>query len=284
MRFLNRSDLTEALELCAQNPVDSVLAAARFLELSAVPGRNLEGWGWPRTGPLRALCWAGANIVPVLSPRLSPAESRQALDAFSSHAIRVRNQASSLVGPRQAVLPMWQQISHVRKAREVRENQPSMILDAAPQVSADSRVRVTRSDEFSVLFPACVAMFTEEVGYSPLGIDGGASYAQRVRFLIEHGRSFVYTKPGEDGKPEVVFKAEIGALTPQVAQIQGVWVAPKYRGEGRSIGGMAAVVDLVRRHHAPIVSLYVNDFNTAALRTYRKVGFRSAGAYATILF
>jgi predicted GNAT family acetyltransferase len=41
---------------------------------------------------------------------------------------------------------------------------------------------------------------------------------------------------------------------------------------------------LARTHVAPTVSLYVNDFNTAALATYRRVGFRQVGTFASVLF
>jgi predicted GNAT family acetyltransferase len=33
-----------------------------------------------------------------------------------------------------------------------------------------------------------------------------------------------------------------------------------------------------------VVSLYVNDFNTAARAAYRRVGFRDVGLYASVLF
>ena len=78
-----------------------------------------------------------------------------------------------------------------------------------------------------MIMPACVAMFTEEVGISPLAGDGGLLYQARVAELVGAGRSFARI---EDGK--VVFKAEIGAATPQACQIQGVWVAPEFRGRG----------------------------------------------------
>ena len=42
----------------------------------------------------------------------------------------------------------------------------------------------------SSLLPACVAMFTEEVGVSPNGHDGGAVYRARVAELIQAGRAF----------------------------------------------------------------------------------------------
>ncbi len=118
-----------------------------------------------------------------------------------------------------------------------------------------------------MLLPASVAMFTEEVGVSPLGADGGAAYRARVAELIALGRAFARI---EDGR--VMFKAEIGAVTPHACQVQGVWVRPELRGRGFAVAGMAAVVQEALRTIAPVVSLYVNDFNAPARAVYRKVG------------
>ena len=130
-----------------------------------------------------------------------------------------------------------------------------------------------------LVMPACVAMFTEEVGVSPLAGDGGLLYQARVAELVGSGRSFARIEDGQ-----VVFKAEIGAATPQACQIQGVWVAPEHRGQGLSETGMAAVLRYALRDVAPVASLYVNDFNTAARAAYRRVGFREVGAFMSVLF
>jgi uncharacterized protein len=47
---------------------------------------------------------------------------------------------------------------------------------------------------------------------------------------------------------------------------------------------MAAVVIDTMARIAPTVSLYVNSFNTAARKSYRAVGFREQGTFATVLF
>jgi len=82
----------------------------------------------------------------------------------------------------------------------------------------------------------------------------------------------------------VVFKAEIGAVTRHTCQIQGVWVAPSHRGRRLSESGMAAVLHYALRDVAPVVSLYVNDFNTPARAAYRRVGFTETGAFMSVLF
>jgi predicted GNAT family acetyltransferase len=140
-------------------------------------------------------------------------------------------------------------------------------------------VRRVRRDEIDLLMPACVAMFTEEVGVSPMAGDGGLLYQARVAELVTTGRAFARFEDGQ-----VVFKAEIGAVTERACQIQGVWVAPERRGEGLSVTGMAAVMRLALREIAPVVSLYVNDYNAPARAAYRRVGFTEVGAFMSVLF
>jgi len=104
---------------------------------------------------------------------------------------------------------------------------------------------------------------------------GARGHGRRPR----RARSFVRIEAGV-----VVFKAEVGAVADGVCQVQGVWVDPAYRGRGLSIAGMASVVRLSRARIAGAVSLYVNDYNTAARKCYRSVGFRDHGTFATVLF
>ncbi len=47
---------------------------------------------------------------------------------------------------------------------------------------------------------------------------------------------------------------------------------------------MAAVVEYARTSIAPVVSLYVNDYNAPARAVYRRVGFSEVGRYASVLF
>lgn len=274
LRVLDRHDVDEAVAVCARNVVANLFVAARLLSAGIQPrGGGGDLWGYYTRGELRSLCWSGANLVPVEA-------DQEAIEAFAARARRYGRQCSSIVGPAEAVLPLWARLApYWGPAREVRPDQPLMSLDGPPLVASDPAVRRSRMDELDAIIPACVAMFTEEVGYSPVATDGGALYRAQVASLVSAGRSLVRMEGDR-----VVFKAELGSVTPWAVQVQGVWVRPDRRGEGLASPGMAAVVELVRAQIAPVVSLYVNGFNVRAIRTYERVGFHQVGTFATVLF
>ncbi len=284
-RVLGDGDVAEALALCARDPVATVLAASR-LEIAAIHGLRAAGgelWGFAPDGPLEAVCWVGANLVPVVP---GVADLDRTLDAFASLARSRSARCSSLVGEADATVGLWNRLEgRWGRPREVRAEQPSLVLDTDPLVEPDPHVRRASLADLDLVLPACVRMFTEEVGYSPVSDPTAlrtsppfGPYEARVRSLVVDRRSFVR----RDGD-RVVFKAELGAVARGVAQVQGVWVDPELRGRGLAAPGMAAVVALTRAGVAPVVSLYVNSYNERALATYRRVGFRRVGTFATIL-
>ena len=274
VRVLGPDDLDDVRALLAREPVADVFVAGR-IEAGGLDGwrSGAEVWGWGERGRLESLCWSGANLVPVQA-------GPDAVRAFADRARRTGRRCSSIVGASSCVDPLWDLLRpHWGPARDLRAGQPLLAIDTEPLVPADPAVRQVRPDELDVLLPACIAMFTEEIGVSPVAGDGGALYRARVAELIGQGRAFARI---EDGT--VVFKAEVGAVTREACQVQGVWVHPSLRGRGLSVAGTAAVVRLARERLAPVVSLYVNDYNTAARRAYDRVGFRQVGTFTSVLF
>ncbi|WP_405984610.1 GNAT family N-acetyltransferase [Streptomyces sp. NBC_00872] len=274
-RVLEPGELGAALAILESEPVANAFVTSRVQIAGLDPWRlGGEMWGWYADGRLRSLCYSGANLVPICA-------GPESVRAFADRARRTGRRCSSIVGPAEPTAQLWRLLEPSwGPAREVRAHQPLMVTEEIPAVVApDPFVRRIRKDELEVIMPACVAMFTEEVGVSPLAGDGGLLYQARVAELVGAGRSFARI---DDGR--VIFKAEIGAATTQACQIQGVWVDPEYRGRGLSESGMAAVVRHALADVAPVVSLYVNDYNTPARAAYRRVGFREVGAFMSVLF
>lgn len=272
--MLGASDVDAFQRLAADDPVVNVFVSHRARTTNLEP-RWLGGemWGRFEDGRLRAACHVGANLVPV---QATPDDAR----VFGERALTRGRTVSTLVGPQRAIRAFWDTVAvSWGTPREQRWDQPHLEIGEDPHVEADPCVRRTTMDDADVLYPACVAMYTEEVGISPEVGGGSDLYRTRVHQLIARGWSFARIDDGE-----VVFKAEVACVSPYAAQVQGVWVSPGLRGSGLGTAGMAAVVRAVRRDIAPVVSLYVNDYNHAARRVYDRVGFTRTDTFATIMF
>lgn len=274
VRPLGSPDLEAFLDLARRDPVTNVFAIYRARTTSLEP-RWLGGEVWGRFGggELVAACHVGANLVPV---EANDDDAR----AFAERAMTRARSVSTIVGPHDAVKTFWNTVAGTwGRPREIRWQQPHLVIDRPPLVEPDPHVRRTDRQDMPLLYPACVAMYTEEVGISPEV--GGKSdlYRARVTQLMSRGWSFARFEDGE-----LIFKAEVACATPEAAQIQGVWVPPERRGQGLAIAGMAAVVALVQESIAPVVSLYVNEWNEPARRAYERVGFVETTRFSTVMF
>lgn len=247
------------------------MVAAR-VEVAGLDPWRLGGELWAVGSRLDGLCFSGANLVPLRG-------DRTALRSFADRARRHGRGCSSVVGRAELVLPLWDELAgHWAPAREVRADQPLMVLSGPTLVAPDPLVRPVRPAELDRYLPAAVAMFTEEVGVDPRAGDGGAGYRSRVAELVAAGRAFARFEGDQ-----VVFKAEIGALSSRVGQIQGVWVHPECRNRGLGTAGTAAVAERLTAM-GRVSSLYVNGFNNVARAAYQRIGFTQVGSFATVLF
>ncbi len=273
-RLLSDADRGAVERLLDRDPYASAQVAEQVTAYGLAWWRTeARVFGYGTRRHLDSVCWLGHNLIPVHA-------SRPAVAAFAELASLNPRNCSSIVGRADAVLDLWERLSPAwGRARDVRPCQPLLLASGPPAVPADPGVRLVREDEIDALFPAAVAMYSEEVGLSPLADGGGRAYRERVGDLVRSRRAYARFDGGR-----VVFKAELAVVTRHTAQVQGVWVAPQLRGRGIATRCMAAVVRDALRRAAPTVTLYVNDFNHAARRVYQRCGFREIGTLATVLF
>jgi uncharacterized protein len=275
VRVLGKSDLGHAVRLLSKSPVENVFVASRVRSSGIEPASlGCPIWGYEQSGKLVSLCHAGYNLVPVNA-------DRAAIAAYANFAGPQR-MCTSILGPAAPVLDLYAQLAELygsswSEVREVRPHQPVMAIESEPAIPPDPRVRRVTLLHWEPYFDAAVRMFTEEVGVSPLQ-GSPAGYRFYIRQLITSGRAFAILSGDR-----VLFKADLGSVSGTVSQVQGVWVDPEFRGQGIAVPAMAAVVRMARSV-APVVSLYVNDYNEPAKATYRRVGFRTVGEFATVLY
>jgi GNAT superfamily N-acetyltransferase len=143
-----------------------------------------------------------------------------------------------------------------------------------PECNKD--IREATLDELEVVAEAQAAIAFMECGVDPMERDR-EGFLSRVARRIERGRTFVVV---EDGK--LVFKADIVAETSETAYLEGVYVAPEFRGQGVGSSCLAELtLDILKR--VPNVCLLSNINFIDAHLSYLKAGFRNTD-YCTTLF
>jgi len=265
----------EFAQLVDRDPIVNSVVASRLRTARSLAPSEIGGalFGVYESGVLAGAALSGSNLVAIGGDR----------DIWTALARRVGDlprTCTSIVGRSDAVARMWRELSKHWAARAVRAEQPLLLLDRpGPPIAGDVRLRAMDLSDLDRYLVAAAAMFTEELGMSPLGPATRPGYHRRVRSLITAGRAFGIV--GEDGA--VVFKADLAAVSAHTCQVQGVWVRPDLRGRGLGTAALAAVLHRALRL-APTVSLYVNDFNVPARRAYERVGLSNAGTFASVLF
>ena len=263
------ADRDHVLAVLDIDPIESV-AVGSWLEREGVERGLRTGRIWLHRD---SLCYSGANLLPVNI-------DAEAAHAFADLAMLEGRRCSSIVGRLPATEDLWRVLEpRWGPARAVRQRQLVMASDSEPPTGHDPLVRRATSSDLEQFYAASIAMYIEEIGSSPTAHDGGFAYRHRAWQLIRDGLAFLRIDDGQ-----VVFKAELGAVTPRCAQLQGVWVHPDLRGRGMGTAATASVMRLARDAGMSTLSLAVNDFNAVAVRAYERCGFHLAGAQMVVLF
>ncbi|MFW0112310.1 GNAT family N-acetyltransferase [Rothia sp. CCM 9416] len=267
------------------DPAERNLAPMPGLAETLAPGEGPESE--PRDCLVGAF-WLGANCVPLSLPE-------PYYETVAHYIWRHNRKIASIFGHRQAVLGIWGHLAgRMPTPFGIRESQPLLELPvdadltalaeqslARPRLGAPpiiEPVRWARTDDRPSLLRASIAMFTQEVGYDPMTRDP-SGYAHRIDELTRTGRTVV----GVNSENIVIFKTDIGLAHGSICQLQGVWLHPAYRGHRLAPTLLAQGAELIRRRF-PQLSLYVNDYNSAARALYRSTGWQQTGTFSTVLF
>ena len=236
------------------------------------PASGPEGRFLTLGGPERSLVYVGSSVLPLRGDAADLGALGPAVAAMGTGPMSVH-------GRRELVAEIWGSLGSCwGPAREYRRAQLLMALERPVDPGLVSEeFRPATIEEFEPVLTAAAAMYREELGSDPFAVGAGIPFRRRVARSLTRGRTWVGVDDGE-----VFFKADVAAISPRVAQIQGIWVRPDRRGAGLGTAGTASVcAALLTRRLTP--SLVVNGSNVAARTAYARVGMTDVVDYATVL-
>jgi uncharacterized protein len=205
------------------------------------------------------------------------AESAEAIACLANVAQEFGDERT-IVAPRNTAHEFWDRVrGWHRPPRLLRDRQPIFVLESEPKAAPSQvSIRPARAGDSGEVARNSAAMIEHELGYDPRRIAG--DFLENVDQMIERGMWWVGSSGGR-----LCFFCHVGPHSRQTVQLQGVWTPPALRGRGLARDALAQICRALLQRF-PTVSLYVNDFNTAAIRLYRTVGFVEKGELATYLF
>ncbi|MBV9232843.1 MAG: GNAT family N-acetyltransferase [Candidatus Eremiobacteraeota bacterium] len=270
-----------ALQAISRETEDAALSYLRrdpYLNVFIIHALAYDRAAQSRDNLIVAADPSGVAGVAYYGRQLAIAADASAIAPFAE-LYKQRGGANMIVGARATLRAFWRLVRPWHpKPRLVRERQLVMMVDRSSLREYDHGVLVrhARLDDAGGVAESSAAMIEQELGYA--STVATSRFSQAVRRMIERRLWWVGTIGGQ-----LCFFCNVGPWCERTVQLQGVWTPPHLRRRGLATAALGAICDRLLAE-SPSVSLYVNDFNTAAIALYRRVGFRHVGDFQTLLF
>lgn len=271
LQILTAADTEEVLSFLKIRPVQTVVMTS-FIQDNGMENADNRGkfYGYrSAAGKLEGVALIGHTT-------LIEARSDDSLTAFAVVARQSETPIHIMMADGKTIETFWRHFTgDNRPARKVctellfELNFPFFVQNC------DWDVRVANADELEQIAVAHDEVAFIESGVSPLQKDR-AGFLKRCLKRIEKGRTFVVFDNGK-----LIFKADIVAETSDVVYLEGIYVAPEYRGQGVGSGCLSKLGQQLMEKVENVCLLSNVEF-AAAHRSFVKAGFKNTDCCQTI--
>ncbi len=271
LRRLDNSNEPEVLEFLKMRPVHTVVMTS-FIQsngLESVANRGVFYGCRTAQGELKGVALIGHTT-------LVEAHSDESLKAFALIARQSPTPIHIMMSHGSAIETFWRYYTGDNRPARLVCTELLFELNFPFSVqSCEWNVRLAVAEELEQIAVAHDEVAFIESGVSPL-LKDREGFLKRCLKRIQTGRTFVVF---ENGK--LVFKADIVAETSDVAYLEGIYVAPEYRGKGISAACLSKLGQRLLERVDNVCLLSNVEF-TGAHRSFLKAGFKNTDCCRTI--
>jgi len=274
---LGPDDLVETFAFLDRDPVLNVYLVA--LTLRDTLGRaDDEFWAARREGAITGV----AHLSPRTGAVLPVADDDDVAARLAAHvATRLERlpRRFQVIGPRGAVEAITAALAGagVRPRLARRQVYLSLAPGDLPPFERLTELRGATADDYHLVYESGCHLRAEELNEDPRVADP-IGYGRRVEAECRDASTFLWVGGGA-----LRFRASVSAVTPDAAQVSGVYTPPAERRRGHAARALSELcVRLFERSRA--VCLFVNDFNQPAIDLYRKLGFTTRADWASAFY
>lgn len=266
---LRRDDLHSVFEYLARSPIENVAMMGTLME-EGLPGSGYREFVGIRDG-------ASWRAVACFSGDISLfATDDQAIDMVAEYALRRAPIIPRIIARKDIVDRFWLTLQRAPYPLQFDRLQLVYTLDPADlKAEPEPRMRLARMDEAEDVARLASAMSYEEIQMDPYR-DHPLSYLRLIEQRIRLERYYVLEDEGQ-----IKFQVHLNSITPYAGQITGVYTPQAFRRQGWAHRGMGEFCKLALAR-APQLCLFVNDFNTPAIRLYESLGFKPIMEYRAV--
>lgn len=271
VKALTENDRVEVLEFLSKRPVHTVVMMS-FIADNGLESADNRGkfYGYRASnGTLEGVALIGHTT-------LIESRSQDSLAAFAVAAKTSETPIHIMISDGATIEKFWQFYAEAgQKPRLVctellfELNFPFLVQ------SCKWNVRPAQAEELDQIAAAHAEVAFIESGVNPLEKDR-EGFLKRTLKRIEKERTFVVFDHGK-----LVFKADIIAETADVIYLEGIYVAPEYRGQGVA-GSCLSKLSLDLLGRVQHISLLSNVDFTHAHKSFLKAGYKNTDSCQTI--
>ena len=271
VRELTNANEAELLEFLAQRPVHTVVMTS-FIRDNGVESPLNRGTFFGHRNAAGRL----DGVALIGHSTLVEARTDDALKALAFVARSSTTPIHLIMSSGTAAHSFWNHLVGFSKAPAMEYTELLFEIGfPLPVLRSEYDLRLATADELETVAEAHAEVALMEQGVNPMDRDR-EGFLRRTLRRIEQGRVFVVF----DGD-RLVFKADIVAETDNVAYLEGVFVAPEYRGKGVAPKCLSKLfVELLGR--VQNVCLLSNVEFEGAHRSFMNAGMRNTDACTTL--